>query len=98
MQNTLQTEGFDDDAALDETIKKLELDVKRARKKEADGLDDVIVSTVHHHYRSFLFDTCPPEEPSFPLIDVPDADVVSLTLLDRDAALNFPFRSSMKRG
>ncbi|OJA15150.1 hypothetical protein AZE42_04698 [Rhizopogon vesiculosus] len=55
--NTLQTEGFDDEAALDETIKKLELDVKRARKKEADGQDDVI------------------EEPSFPLIDVPDADL-----------------------
>ncbi|KAJ7836347.1 chromatin remodeling complex subunit [Mycena olivaceomarginata] len=29
----LQTEGFDDDAALDETIKKLESDLKKARKK-----------------------------------------------------------------
>lgn len=55
--NTLQIEGFEDDAALDETIKKLEVDVKRARKKDPDGQDDVI------------------EEPSFPLIDVPDADL-----------------------
>ncbi|KAF7306352.1 hypothetical protein MIND_00426400 [Mycena indigotica] len=33
----LQTEGFDDDAALDEAIKKLENDVKKARRKEAVG-------------------------------------------------------------
>ncbi|KAH7926202.1 actin-like ATPase domain-containing protein [Leucogyrophana mollusca] len=56
--NTLQSEGFDDDAALDETIKKLELDLKRARKKEVEGDDAMNV-----------------EEPSFPLIDVPDADL-----------------------
>ncbi|KAH7911817.1 hypothetical protein BJ138DRAFT_1135143 [Hygrophoropsis aurantiaca] len=56
--NTLQTEGFDDDAALDETIKKLELDLKRTRKKEVEGDDNMNV-----------------EEPSFPLIDVPDADL-----------------------
>ncbi|KAH7883999.1 hypothetical protein F5I97DRAFT_2045746, partial [Phlebopus sp. FC_14] len=54
--NTLQSEGFDDDAALDETIKKLELDLKRVRKKEAEGQDD-------------------PEEPTFSLVDVPDADL-----------------------
>lgn len=49
LQNTLQVEGFDDDAALDETIKKLEVDVKRARKKDPDGQDDAIVSIMHHH-------------------------------------------------
>ncbi|KIJ60088.1 hypothetical protein HYDPIDRAFT_139575 [Hydnomerulius pinastri MD-312] len=38
--NTLQSEGFSDDAALDETIKKLELDLKRARKKEVEGGDE----------------------------------------------------------
>ncbi|KAJ7795734.1 hypothetical protein B0H14DRAFT_2918354 [Mycena olivaceomarginata] len=54
----LQTEGFDDDAALDETIKKLESDLKKARKKEAaaDGGEDA-------------------EEPTFPLVDIPDADL-----------------------
>ncbi|KAG5646922.1 hypothetical protein DXG03_001998 [Asterophora parasitica] len=52
----LQEEGFDDDAGLEETIKKLEGDLKKARKKEAEG-EDVI------------------EEPSFPLVDVPDADL-----------------------
>ncbi|KAG1778320.1 hypothetical protein EV702DRAFT_1044632 [Suillus placidus] len=55
--DTLQIEGFDDDAALNETIKKLEVDIKRARKKDPDGQDDVI------------------EEPSFPLINVPDVDL-----------------------
>ncbi|KAF8060887.1 chromatin remodeling complex subunit [Lyophyllum atratum] len=52
----LQEEGFDDDAGLDETIKKFEGDLKKARKKEAEG-EDVA------------------EEPSFPLVDVPDADL-----------------------
>ncbi|KAF7310394.1 hypothetical protein HMN09_00581400 [Mycena chlorophos] len=34
----LQTEGFDDDAALDDAIKRLETDLRKARKKEAaDG-------------------------------------------------------------
>ncbi|KAG6874163.1 hypothetical protein C0995_005581 [Termitomyces sp. Mi166 len=51
----LQEEGFDDEAGLDETIKKLENDLKKARKKEAEGEDT--------------------EEPSFPLVDVPDADL-----------------------
>lgn len=49
LQNILQVEGFDDDAALDETIKKLEVDVKRARKKDPDGQDDVVVGIMHHH-------------------------------------------------
>ena len=39
IQHTLQAEGFDDDAALDETIKKLESDLKKARKREL-GDDD----------------------------------------------------------
>ena len=42
-QNTLQEEGFENDAALDGAIKKLEADLKKARKKEADG-DDMDVS------------------------------------------------------
>ncbi|KAI0932855.1 hypothetical protein AcW1_000146 [Taiwanofungus camphoratus] len=37
--DTLQEEGFDSDAALDSAIKKLEGDLKRARKKEIDGED-----------------------------------------------------------
>ncbi|KAG6840178.1 hypothetical protein C0991_008408 [Blastosporella zonata] len=52
----LQEEGFDDEAGLDETIKKLEVDLKKVRKKEAEGEDNT-------------------EEPSFPLVDVPDADL-----------------------
>ncbi|KAJ6519177.1 chromatin remodeling complex subunit [Mycena sanguinolenta] len=71
----LQTEGFDDDAALDETIKKLESDLKKARKKEAaaDGGDDA-------------------EEPTFPLVDVPDAD------LDEDGLKEKKKQKLMKAG
>ena len=54
----MQAEGLASEAALDEVIKKLESDLKRARKKEAGELDDG-----------------PQEEPSFPLLDAPDADV-----------------------
>ncbi|KAI5983595.1 hypothetical protein EDD15DRAFT_2178839 [Pisolithus albus] len=56
-QDALLEEGFDDDAALDETIKKLEQDVKKVRKKESDGQDE------------------PMEEPTFTLVDVPDAEL-----------------------
>ncbi|KAF9255388.1 actin-like ATPase domain-containing protein [Marasmius fiardii PR-910] len=57
-QNKLQTEGFDDESTLDETLKKLDNDLKRARKKEASlgGGDDAQEE----------------EPPSFPLADVPD--------------------------
>ncbi|KDR68668.1 hypothetical protein GALMADRAFT_230995 [Galerina marginata CBS 339.88] len=54
----LQAENLDNEAALDETIKKLENDLKKVRKKDAGEADDG-----------------PQEEPSFPLIDVPDADL-----------------------
>ncbi|THH32608.1 hypothetical protein EUX98_g1578 [Antrodiella citrinella] len=56
-QSTLAAEGFDNDAALDGTIKKLEASLKKARKKDVDG------------------DEMEEEAPSFPLIDVPDADL-----------------------
>ncbi|KAN0138657.1 hypothetical protein V8E53_003645 [Lactarius tabidus] len=41
-QNLLQSEGFSDDAALDQAIKKLEADLKKTRKKAANDSDDVI--------------------------------------------------------
>lgn len=59
-KSKLQAEGLDNEAALDETIKKLEADLKKARKKEAGEADDG------------------QEEPTFPLVDIPDADVRSL--------------------
>lgn len=58
-QITLQTAGFDDDAELDQTIKKLETDLRKARKKEAAEAGDEPAE----------------EQPSYPLVDVPDADV-----------------------
>ena len=42
-QNLLQSEGFSDDAALDQAIKKLEADLKKARKKAANDGDDIMV-------------------------------------------------------
>ncbi|KAF9523637.1 actin-related protein Arp5p [Crepidotus variabilis] len=54
----LQAENLDSEVALDEIIKKLEGDLKRARKKEAGEVDDG-----------------PQEEPSFPLLDVPDLEL-----------------------
>ncbi|KAI0089829.1 actin-like protein Arp5p [Irpex rosettiformis] len=53
---TLKSEGFDSDAALDAAIKKLEVDLRKSRKKDAEG------------------DDMEEEPPSFPLVDVPDAD------------------------
>jgi actin-related protein 5 len=46
LQEKLQAEGFNNDAALDDTIKRLEGDLKRARKKEADGNGDEAESVV----------------------------------------------------
>jgi len=66
LQSKLQAEGLDSEAALDEVIKKLESDLKRARKKEAGEVDDG-----------------PQEEPSFPLLDILDADVRSSPMLTR---------------
>ncbi|KAI0286426.1 actin-like ATPase domain-containing protein [Russula brevipes] len=43
-QSLLQSEGFSDDAALDQAIKKLEADLKKTRKKAANDGDDVIPS------------------------------------------------------
>ncbi|KAF8605000.1 actin-like protein Arp5p [Ceratobasidium sp. AG-I] len=57
-QHRLRTEGFDAEEMLDSTIKKLENDLKKARKKEGDANDDV-----------------PQEEPTYPLLDVPDAEL-----------------------
>ncbi len=43
LQAKLEQEGFDDEAALESIIKRLETDLKRSRKKEVDE-EDVAVS------------------------------------------------------
>lgn len=45
LQSLLQSEGFSDDAALDQAIKKLEADLRKTRKKAANDGDDTMVST-----------------------------------------------------
>ena len=45
-QNLLQSEGFNDDAALDQAIKKLEAGLKKARKKAANDGDEVTVKNL----------------------------------------------------
>ncbi|KAG8682449.1 Nuclear actin-protein involved in chromatin remodeling [Ceratobasidium sp. 395] len=74
-QHRIRTEGFDSEEALESTIKKLENDLKKARKKEGEEMDDA-----------------PQEEPTYPLLDVPDADAspprffeVPIADLDEDA-------------
>jgi len=42
----LQSEGFGDDAALDQAIKKLEADLRKTRKKAANDGDDTMVRTL----------------------------------------------------
>ncbi len=70
----MSAEGFDDDTQLDETIKKLESDLKKARKKEAADDDPMVCRTRLFFVHVSL--TIIQEEPSFPLVDVPDADVI----------------------
>ncbi|KAN0105718.1 hypothetical protein V8E52_010774 [Russula decolorans] len=60
--NLLQSEGFIDDAALDQAIKKLEAGLKKARKKAANDGDEV---TVNIHFPILK------SRPS-PLVDTPD--------------------------
>jgi hypothetical protein len=43
-KNKLDAEGFEDEEMFDETLKKLENDIKRARKKDTD-VDEVLVIT-----------------------------------------------------
>ncbi|KAF8761135.1 Actin-like ATPase protein [Rhizoctonia solani] len=54
----LRMEGLDGEEMLESTIKKLDNDIKKARKKDAGELEEE-----------------PQEEPVFPLLDVPDADL-----------------------
>ncbi|KAH6917713.1 chromatin remodeling complex subunit [Coprinopsis sp. MPI-PUGE-AT-0042] len=53
------SEGFDSDAALDDTIKKLDTYIKKAKKKDTDGGPEEE----------------PQEDPTWPLLDVPDAEL-----------------------
>ncbi|PPQ97040.1 hypothetical protein CVT26_001298 [Gymnopilus dilepis] len=69
-QNKLSSEGLDNEAHLDETIKKLESDIKKARKKEAGEVDEGPLSPP-----ILTMSTFQQEEPSFPLLEVPDADL-----------------------
>lgn len=54
----VRMEGLESEEMLDSTIKKLENDIKKARKKEGGEVEEE-----------------PQEEPTFPLVDVPDADL-----------------------
>jgi actin-related protein 5 len=57
---TLENEGFEDEGQLDATVKKLEVVVKKGKKKAAGEPDDEPVDE---------------EPPSFPLVDVPDDEL-----------------------
>ncbi|KAE9397615.1 actin-like ATPase domain-containing protein [Gymnopus androsaceus JB14] len=71
----LEHEGFDDEESFEETIKKLEGDVKKGRKKESEKEREAAGMDVD--------DGQPLEEPSFPLVDVPDAELSSDSLKEK---------------
>ena len=50
----MREEGFDNDAHLDSTIKKLEIDVKKGRKKDTDGdeMEVILEPDILHEHRS----------------------------------------------
>lgn len=62
---------------MDEKIKKLENDLKKSRKKEGGDGDDPMVWFYPTYKTRFdlVLLVSQQEEPSFPLVDVPDADV-----------------------
>ncbi|TFK47935.1 actin-like protein Arp5p [Heliocybe sulcata] len=62
----LEEEGIEGEAALDASIKKLETDLKKAKKKEAEDTESVVE-----------------EEPSFPLVDVPDEELDEESLKEK---------------
>ena len=67
----LLAEGFENDAALDFAIKKLEASLKKSKKK--DGDEEPVSPTV---VRIPDADALYQDEPAnFPLVDVPDAEV-----------------------
>ena len=71
----MKAEGIESEAMLDEDIKRLEMSLRRARRKE-EGLDDepgvgLIILSIPRSQSQL----CMQEEPSFPLVDVPDHDV-----------------------
>ncbi|KAJ3784869.1 chromatin remodeling complex subunit [Lentinula aff. detonsa] len=72
----LKEEGFDDEEIFEETLKKLEADVKKARKKEREKEGGSAVGDGDDVDE-------PMEEPSFPLVDIPDADLDPSSLLEK---------------
>ena len=67
----LLAEGFENDAAIDFAIKKLEASLKKSKKK--DGDEEPVSPTL---IRTPDADALRQDEPAnFPLVDVPDAEV-----------------------
>ncbi|CAE6513286.1 unnamed protein product [Rhizoctonia solani] len=61
----IRMQGLDTEEILESTIKKLENDIKKARKKDGDAEEE------------------PQEEPTFPLLDVPDEDLFEDALKEK---------------
>jgi hypothetical protein len=95
LQSKLQAEGLDNETMLDETIKKLETDLKKARKKEAGETDEITVRPTPFSQPPYSHSQ--QEEPSFPLVDVPDADVRAPSRLLRIRHSQTPHSSTRTR-
>jgi hypothetical protein len=64
LQSLLQSEGFSDDAALDQAIKKLEADLRKTRKKAANDGDDAMVRPLLQFWKPYSFTFCRKNPPS----------------------------------
>ena len=67
----LHTEGFENDGALDFAIKKLEVSLKKSRRKDGDEEPASSTTTLIPEAHAVRQD----EPANFPLVDVPDAEV-----------------------
>ncbi|KAJ3826572.1 chromatin remodeling complex subunit [Lentinula raphanica] len=72
----LREEGFDDEENFEETLKKLEADVKKGKKKERDKEGGSALGDGDDVDE-------PMEEPSFPLVDIPDAELDPSSLAEK---------------
>ncbi|KAJ4485396.1 chromatin remodeling complex subunit [Lentinula aciculospora] len=72
----LKAEGFDDEEMFEETLRKLEADVKKGKKKEREKEGGIAAGDGDDVDE-------PMEEPSFPLVDIPDADLDPSSLAEK---------------
>ena len=80
LQARLREDRINDENELDDIIKKIEKAIQRARNRLL-GIDEVeikvYISVANYNYKKFtyLLDSLSQEEPTFPLVDIPDSQL-----------------------